>query len=154
MGLDDFKTNSLHEHKAFNHTELDEKLESIVEECQERFPKEVQVDFIEASPQLKKHAGMAYRRSSTDEDGNFKYSIFIRIKKSLAEKGGTDLKMVILHEMVHCYMYQHGIDASEKSVAFQWMCGRVMGDPSDIFKGDKEWDKVIQPFIDEEFTDD
>ena len=154
MGLDDFKNSSISKssNKAFNYKKLDEKLESIVEQCQKQFPEKVEIDFIEASPKLKKHAGKAYRDQNI-EDGRLEYSIYIRIKKSLAERGGDDLVMVVLHEMCHCYLYQHGIGASEKDVVFQWLCGRVVADPSGLFRGDKEYDKIIKPFIEQDLPE-
>lgn len=146
MGLDDFANGSSNNSnlKRYNHHDLDEKMESIVDDLQHRFPEEVKVDFIEASPMLKKCLGKAYYRNKFADN----MSTFIRIRKDVAEEGGDELVEVIAHEMAHIYLYQKGFtDATEKSVLFQWVCGRVKADPTGIFRGSEEWDKVIGPFM-------
>lgn len=150
MALDDFikgvETSS--SFKAFNYHELDKQLEEMVEEAQSRFPEEVDVEFIEASPQLQRYSGKAYK--DYDDEGH-QYVQYIRIKKNLAEKNNAETKRVVLHEMAHVYLYQKGLDhVTEKDVTFQWLCGRVMADPSDVFEGSKEWDRVIEPMLEME----
>lgn len=146
MGLDDFTGGSTgkSKHKCYNYHKLDEQLESIVDDLQDRFPEEVKVDFIEASPRLKSYYGKAFKRF--DENGLPVQ--YIRIKKSLAEQNDELTEAVIAHEMAHIFLYQNGFtDVTEKDVLFQWVCGRVKADPTDIYKGSRKWRDVIKPFM-------
>lgn len=144
MSLEDFSRGSSHDHKQYNYVNLDNQLEDIVKELQSKFPEEVEVDFIEASPQLQSCAGKAYYRTNA----NLERTNYIRIKKSLAEENSERTKRVVLHEMCHVYMYQKGFtEVTEKDVLFQWLCGRVGADPTGIYEGSKEWREVIGPML-------
>jgi len=148
MGLDDFTTNATTEslYKSYNLEELDERLEEIVENHQDRFPYEVRVDFIEASPELKSHAGKAYYRNKGD--GVHRY---IRIKEWVARQDNMYTVRVVLHEMVHIYFYQLGLtNISDGDKLFEWVCGRVMADISGVRENNNSFHQAIKPFLEEE----
>lgn len=144
MGLENFTKGKSNPYKQYSCFELDQQLEDIVEDLQDKFPDKVQVDFIEASPQLSSCVGKAYYRTNE----NMERTNFIRIKKSLAQENSERTRRVVLHEMCHVYLYQKGFtETSEKDVLFQWLCGSVGADPTHIFEGSKEWTHIIGPML-------
>lgn len=148
MGLDDFaeEATTTSEYKQYNLTELDNRLEEIVDNHQDRFPYEIRVDFIEASPELTKHAGKAYYK----DDGNKRHQ-YIRIKESIARDDDMQTVRIVLHEMVHVYFYQLGLkDISDGDKLFEWVCGRVMADISGVYEESNTFHQAIKPFLEDE----
>lgn len=140
MSLDDLFADQESEAKRKYKDEDKEKLESIVEEYQRRFPEELDIDFIETSARMKSMHGKAYY-----EPGG---KMYIRISEDFMHSVPIDrLKMVVLHEMVHIYLYQKGYKDENHSKYFRWILGRVGGSFTYENIPNKKWNDCIKPFI-------
>lgn len=146
MSLDDFakEQDAGLKYKKYNYTELDEKLENIADSLKDRFPKDFRLDFIEASPALEKHGGKAYYRID-----NSRKHYYIRIQKRMIESDHKRLKFLVLHELVHIYLYNLGYnDISDGDPLFHWVLGAVGASVNHISVGGDKWNDICQPFID------
>lgn len=141
MGLHDFN-NSNSEHRAYKEHPKEEKLEEWKEQLNERFPIDLEIEFIEVSPKLSKHCGKAYYRGDTT---------FIRISQDYIENN-TDrkVKLTLLHEMCHIYFYQMGYKDTNHDKYFRWVVGRVMASMTGMSIDNKKWKKAIEPFFEME----
>lgn len=146
MGLGDFseipnQSDAERKYRTYPIHEYQDKLDNMVDELQERFPQEVEVDFIEVSPEMTRTWGYTYYKS-----GGIKY---IRIAERLLSKPDEQVKMVVLHEMVHCYMHQIGYgDVSDNDDLFEWVLGRVGAHSSGRPFDADDWKDIAEPFLD------
>lgn len=140
MSLDDLFADQESENKTkYKHEDI-EKLESIVEEYQERFPERLDIDFIETSGRMKSMHGKAYY----EPDGK----MYIRISEDFMHSASNErLRLVVLHEMVHIYLYQKGYNNENHSKYFRWILGRVGGSFTYENIPNKKWNDCIKPFI-------
>jgi len=128
MGLNDIvpeeqqQSNAEESYRQYSVHEYEDTLIGWIDELQDRFPEEVQVDFIEVSPEMTSTHGYAYRKP-----GGIQY---IRIAEFVTEDYPQWYqKMVVLHEMVHMFMYQRGMDdVSDGDPLFEWVLGTVGAD--------------------------
>jgi len=118
--LDDI--NLKHSGRYFPDHERQDELEQWMEDLMDRFPEPIDVDFIEVSPQMTKHAAMAYwDHGSQDRDK------YIRVSKNAMDRLTDDqIKSIILHELVHCWFYMNGDnDVTERDPMFTYVLGAV-----------------------------
>lgn len=140
MGLDEFKSEQKSQYRAYSEHEHNEKLQDIVDQYQKRFPIDLRIQFIEVSSRMTKHAAMAYKR-----DGK-KY--YIRVSENFIERSNDEqLHRTVIHEMVHVYMYQIGMDNENHGKYFRWVLGRVGGSFTGETIHNTKWEKCVQPFI-------
>lgn len=154
MALDDFQTEQedWRQYKKYNLTEKDEEVEKIVDELRELFPVELDIDFVEVSTAMEGLNAWAYYRTN-DSDTFY----FIRVSEILVDKGGYQLRSIILHEMVHILFYNMGYtgnqvgkpDISDGDPAFHWVLGAVGANIKQVHTKDKVWQEVCEMFIDE-----
>ena len=143
MGIDDFITEKQDRHKVYQSHDKDEKLEQIIDEYQERFPVELRVDFVEVSPRMERCNAKAYKRAGK------KY--YIRVSENYIERATEEeLRRTVLHEMVHVYLYQKGYSDHGHDKYFRWVLGRVGGSMTGSTIHDMNWEKCIEPFIEED----
>lgn len=143
MGLDSFKTKSSNKYKRYGHHEYNERLENWVDELQERFPIDLNIEFIEVSPQMTKYNAKAYKR-----DGN---TYFIRVSERYTNLYADEaVKLTVLHEMVHVYFYQMDYGDTNHDKYFRWVCGRVMASMTNMSVEDQKWKDCIEPFIEQD----
>jgi len=144
-GLDklvDSEIPGVQEYKQYGHHEWNDKLQSMVDELQERFPIEIQVGFIEVSPQMTRCEGNATNR----EEG-----YYIRVAEFCVEQASEEyVKTVVAHEMAHIYLWQLGHDdLTEKSAVMSWVLGQVGGTVSGYHEEARVWQDVCKPFLKE-----
>lgn len=141
MGLHDF-SGSKSEHRAYNGHPKEDQLEEWKDELQERFPVDLDIEFIEVSPKMSKHYGKAYYRGDT---------AFIRISQDYIESNeDRKVKLTLLHEMCHVYFYQMGYKETNHDKYFRWVVGRVMASMTSMTIDNKKWQKTIEPFFEME----
>lgn len=142
MGLDDFKKENSQSYQRYKDHYYNEKLEKWREEFDDRFPVELNIEFVEVSPQMTKTWGKAYRR-----DGD---TYYIRLSKEFVEsKGEEQIRRTLLHEMVHVYFYQIGYGNTNHDKYFRWVCGRVGADMTNMDIHNLKWIDCIEPFLEE-----
>lgn len=154
MALDDFQTENedWRRYKKYNLTEKDEKLEQIVEELRPLFPVELDLDFIEASPAMESLNAWAYWRQDNGESYQF-----IRVSEKLVDHGGSLLRSIVLHEMVHILFYNMGYRkgnphkpaVSDGDPAFHWVLGAVGANIKQVSSQSDVWQEVCELFIEE-----
>lgn len=143
MGIDDFIQNDTDSHQMYGSHDYDEKLEQMVEELDDRFPVDLRIDFIEVSPRMEKHNAMAYKREGK------KY--YIRVSENYIERATErQIRLTVLHEMVHVYFYQMGASKENHSKYFRWVLGRVGGSFTRASILDEKWQVCIEPFLEME----
>lgn len=143
MGLEEFQTKSQNDYKKYSNPKQDEKLEAWVEELEERFPIDLKIEFVEASPAMTKCRGTAYRKSTG------KY--YIRISKSfMRNHSDRRVKLTLLHEMVHVYFYRQGYNDTAHDKYFRWVVGRVGASMTNMWTSNQKWQDCIEPFLEEE----
>lgn len=135
-----------HPDRAYSPHPIEDELWDVFREYEERFPEEIECDFIEVSPKMTKHQAKAYY----DHQKGIRY---IRVSKDYLEK--TDhhrLRDTMLHEMVHLYTYQKGYagDTSDGSHMFKWLCGAVGAPINQVREHSDEWQDMAEPFLDGE----
>lgn len=155
MGLDNLVnekggTGSGNRFRAYPYHEFEDQCWEWFNEFQERFPIEIEADFIEISDQITKVNARAYWRIRDNE-----YYQFIRLSEKFINNAQTwRIKQCILHEMVHLYFYQLGYRNDDKKVTdgstiFKWVCGAVGAKVNQIPVYTQEWQKCAEPFIDD-----
>lgn len=143
MGLDDYLTEPDNQHKIYSGHEKEEELENMVDEFQDRFPVKLEIEFIEVSPRMTKHHGMAYRRN-----GN---TYFIRMSEDYVNfASDEEIRRTVLHEMAHVYFYQQGYSDESHGKYFRWVLGRIGASMTKSSIHDMKWEKCIEPFIQED----
>lgn len=143
MGLDDFNSSSGSGYEHYGHHEYNDKLEQWAEDMQERFPIDLNIDFVEVSPQMESKRGMAYRR---DYD-----TYYIRISENFIKFSSDErIKLTLLHEMVHVYFYQQGYSDVNHNKYFRWVVGNVEASMTNMDITDKKWKDCIEPFMEME----
>lgn len=144
MGLGNFKksggTSEVEKYRQYGHREYNLELESMVDELQEQFPEEIEVGFIEVSPEMTKTQGFAYYKP----EGNY-----IRIAEKVIESHSRDqIKRAVAHEMVHLWMHQIGReDISDEDRIFNWALGVVLADVSGYHQNSQIWEDIAEPMI-------
>lgn len=151
MGLEDFvkgnenSKNGANRFSSYSYDEREENVWDIIERFQDRFPEQVRCDMVEIAPYDVIYNGMAYYRS---RDGN--YYQYMRISESIFEESVAKVESVVLHEMIHLYLFQNNLrEVSDGSPLFKWLCGRVgcVMEPS-LPTHSKEW-KVAEQFLED-----
>lgn len=121
----------------------DDTLWEMVDELQERFPGEIEIDFIEVAPHDVKYDGKAYWR--TENEGVYQY---IRVSESALLKSEERTKRVLAHEMVHLYCFQNGhTDVSDGDSVFHWLLGHVEAQISHVDDEGSRWKDLVEPMI-------
>lgn len=140
MGLEDFKSERSNGYKKYGHHEYNDRLEEWKDEMQEEFPIELDIEFVEVSPEMTKHNGMAYRR---DKD-----TYYIRISENYIERNSKKkVRLTLLHEMVHVYFYQRGYGDTNHDKYFRWVVGRVGASMTNMTIDSTKWKHCIEPFL-------
>lgn len=147
MALDDFKTQNLSSedrYREYPDHEYNSRLENLVDDLQHRFPEEVEVDFIECSPNMDKHFGMAYYKSTNR--GVIRY---IRMSEKYIDAWNFNkVEMAVLHEMAHIYFHQKGYkDITERDPRFTWVLGRLGALISEVPTSNDCWEDCLKPFL-------
>ena len=148
MGLDQFRETDTAagaaRFRSFGQHEMEDQLNEWADQFQERFPEEVRIDFIEVSPQMTKCNGKAYSRKRDGE----RYQ-YIRIAEGRLSDSEEDLKLTLLHEMVHLYTYQKGYtNITERDPVFTWLLGRVGANVSRVGTYEDKWKDLAEPMLD------
>lgn len=146
MGLGEFVDDKSPESgRAYPDHERQEELEEWLEELSDEFPEPIEVDFIEVSPNMTRHCAKAYwDKSDKDRDR------YIRLSEQFVEEH-TDgqIKSVILHELVHAWLYQNGdADVTERDPIFTYILGAVGAHVSGFGFSDEMMKKYCAPFSD------
>lgn len=143
MGLEDFKSERNNGYRQYGSHEYDDKLETWKDDFMERFPIDLNIEFIEVSPKMTKHNAMAYRR-----DVN---TYYIRVSEQFINLNNDErIKLTLLHEMVHVYFYQQGYTKTNHDKYFRWVVGRVGASMTHMSINDRKWQDCIEPFLDME----
>jgi len=143
MGLEDFKATKNQGYRRYGSHKYDKKLERWVEEFQHRFPVELDIEFVEVSPNLSKHSAKAYRREGT--------IYFIRMSEFYMDNySDKSCRLTLLHEMVHVYFYQMGYSDTNHDKYFRWVLGRVGGSIRGVGISNPKWQQCVRPFLEEE----
>lgn len=134
-----------HHYRAYPKHDYEDKLWRWFNELEERFPCEVECDFIEVSPRMTKYNAKAYWRTDPQ-------SQFIRVAKFyIDEEPDENIRETILHEMVHLYTYQEGFanSVNDASRIFTWICGQVGVKINQVPTRSAEWRHLAEPFIED-----
>lgn len=143
MGLEAFQSEPTNKYKRYSGHEYDERIEDWEDSLEDRFPKDLNIDFVEISPKMSKHNGMAYRR-----DGN---TYFIRLSENYVDNStDKEIKLTLLHEMVHIYFHRMGYHDTNHDKYFRWVAGRVGASMTRMSIKDKKWQDCIEPFLEED----
>lgn len=137
-------------YRTYPKHEYEDKLWRWFHELEERFPCEIECDFIAVSPQITSYHAKAYWRTNPS-------SQFIRVAEWFVDsKDDERIKLTLLHEMVHLYTYQKGFarNVTDSSVIFKWLCGQVGTTVNAISTGSSEWQQLAVPFIEQQMSDD
>lgn len=142
MGLDNFKTKSSNQYRAYDDHEYDDRLNQWKDEFKDRFPVRLNIEFIEVSPNMTKTWGKAtYKPDGT---------CYIRMSEDfLYNHNDEQIKMTLLHEMCHVYFYRMGYKDTNHDKFFRWVVGRVMGDLTHTSFNNQKWIDCIEPFLEE-----
>lgn len=160
MGLGDLIPDDVSEESAsgskrrYGHHEFNETLEEWVEELEERFPYDLNIDFIEVSPQLESNDARIY--TDYDEDGRLYH--YIRIRDGMWEGVDEDdeskywkARQAILYLMVRAYFNVLGMgDIGPNRDEFKLVCGMVGAATNPVDQNDDEYIRSVTPFMSEE----
>jgi len=143
MGLDNFRTKSSNQYRAYDSHEYDDRLNQWEDEFEDRFPVRLNIEFIEVSPNMTKTWGKAtYKPDGT---------CYIRMSEDfLYNHTDEQIKMTLLHEMCHVYFYRKGYKDTNHNKFFRWVVGRVKGDLTHTSFKNQQWKDCIEPFLDME----
>lgn len=140
------KTDSSPVSPRYGHHEYNDTLSEWVDELNERFPVEVDIEFIEVSPQLSSNATKLYVKKI---DGDL-YQ-YIRVKEGLWEDREWFARQRILYLMVSAYFNQIGMsNIGPANDEFKWVCGRVGAMTNPIDPTEDTWELGCTPFLSEE----
>lgn len=150
MGLDDLipehENSGTRSLKKYGSHPADEKLENWVEEFRERFPTEVDIDFIEVSPELEKTLARTYFRKRDGEMVRY-----IRISEQVLEMAPWYQRQVLLHTITQLWMNQMGAKEIDAGHAIKkWVCGQVGCMINAVDVDSDEWQLLAEPFLDED----
>lgn len=148
--LDDVQLNSQSGRAYPDHPE-DETHYEWFDEFQDRFPEEIECDFIEVSTGIEKYNAKSYKEH---EDSHRERDQYIRIAEHFLDSPTWRRRQTLLHEMVHLYCYQNDhIDVSDGSHIFKWLCGQVGCVINQVNTNSERWEDLAEPFIDEDMKD-
>lgn len=141
MGLDDIVPDDVpdgNHYRQYPHHPAEDRLEEWADEAQEKFPEEVEYDFIEVSPEMVRTHGFAYYKP----DG----SKYIRIAERVVERYPVHYqRLVLIHEMTHIFFKQRNMEEySDGSRLFNWVLGRVGADLNGVGPGTEEYDLMLE----------
>lgn len=130
-------------HRAYPYDEREEKLWEWFDELEERFPEDIECEFIEVSPRLERCHAKAYLKPDGTQ--------YIRMADDyLRATRDWKVKRTLLHEMVHLYTYQKGhSDISDGSHLFKWLCGAVGAHINQVSENGDQWRDLAEPFAQE-----
>lgn len=132
-------------YRTYGKHEYEDILWEWFHDLEERFPCEIECDFIEVSPNINSFNAKAYKRNSPR-------SVFIRFSSGTIERYSDEkLKRVLLHEMVHLYTYQKGYAGSigDGSPMFKWICGQVGTRINQVSDKSRKWERLADPFLED-----
>jgi len=138
-GVRDHPLRNCHDH------ERQDDLEAMIEKANKNvFPEEVQVDFVEVSPNMENYAGKAFKKYK----GGERY-LYIRISEHWLEQWSDQrVYRMVKHEMAHIYVWQNGFeDISDAQHMFTWLLGRVGGHTNKVPDHVDEWQELAEPFL-------
>lgn len=141
MGLDNFQTDvTSHDYKRYGHHEYNEILESKIDEYRDRFPIDLDIEFVEVSPMMEKNNACVYYKEDC---------VFIRFSESFIGRGSDGLIFrTLLNCMVEIYCYRQGHEDIDRNKYFRWIVGRVGGGMSGRYN-EEEWVDLLLPFLKE-----
>jgi predicted SprT family Zn-dependent metalloprotease len=135
-------TNTTSSHKAHGHHEYNSTLEDWVDEMKDRFPVDLDIEFIEVSPRMTSTNAKAYMKP----DG----TKYIRVSEDyIYAVPDRRVKMTVLHEMCHIYFYQVGYPDANHDKFFRWVVGRVGASMTHCDTTGDKWVNCIEPFLDD-----
>lgn len=152
MGFENFinETESVQPIRRFRHYPHDpraDEIEEWIEEYQDRFPAKVQCDFVEIATRDVQYYGKAYWRQREGETIQY-----MRVSEKTFEQGIDFTRGVVLHEMVHLYLYQEDFwrrcNITEKHPIFIWLCGAVGANHESVKPADKLLREDLEFFSD------
>lgn len=123
--------------------DYEEKLDQMIQRNEEKFPIDLDIDFVEVSPRMEKTRAKAHKKP----DGSY----YIRVSKKFIETHSDErIELTVIHEMVHIYFYRQGFTDHGHGKYFRWVLGRVGGSMTNSTVYEREWRECIEPFLKEE----
>lgn len=148
--IDDDTDAEAQKFRRYGAHEYNDTLEEWVDEFQERFPVEVQVDFIEVSPELSKNAIKTYWKIKNSEVHQY-----IRVAESVLDQPDHRIRHFVLQAMVQLYCNEQGFqDLSKGTNAYKWVCGAVHANGDLVSEDSQEFSELILPFLEESLAPD
>jgi len=146
-GLDDLLTDEIggtvenHPYRTYPYNEFEDTAWEWFEKFEDRFPCEIQCDFIEVSPNIESARAKACYR----DGGEYQ---FIRFAKwYVVHSDDWALSRTLMHEMMHLYCYQRGHhNISDSSPIFKWLCGAVGCHINEVDVTSPEWIDLAEEF--------
>lgn len=150
MGLKDFvedeSGSSSSSYKRYGQHEANERLEAVIEANQEKFPEEIEVDFVEVSPQMTETALRTYTKGEYP-DG----TAFIRVSEGFLDHPEGLQVSILLNAMVTVYFWQNGqMDKAGSTDLYKWVCGRVSAQLNNLRNDEEAWYSVGEPMMSED----
>jgi predicted SprT family Zn-dependent metalloprotease len=143
MGLDNFKSSSTSASGSTTEHPYIPKIERWIEEFEDRFPVEINVEKVEVSSRMENMFAKAIFSATKDTT--------IRVsEKFINNSEDRIIKYTILHEMAHIYFYRQGFPKTKHDKYFRWVVGRVVGDLTHMSHPNEKWEQCIEPFIQED----
>lgn len=155
MGLenlidDEDSIESISKYKKYGHHEYNDILERWVDEFQDRFPEEVEIEFVEVSSAMESKAAYTYFRYINEEE-----ICFIRISENVIDNEDWFIKQTVLHCMVDAYLRQLGADDIDAGHSIRnWVRGRVGCIINAVDVDSDEWKLIAEPFLEDDMKSD
>lgn len=143
MGLDNFKTTSKTRGGGTRDHEYYDILNDWVEELEDKFPIDLNINEVTISTRMSRTWGKAY------EDNINGHKIKIS-SEFIDEHTDQEIKQVLLHEMCHAYFYEQGYSDINHSKFFRWVAGRVGADMTNMSYSNDKWQDCAMPFLQDE----
>lgn len=132
-------------YKKYGSHPADEKLSRWKDEFQERFPTEVEITFIEVSPELEKTLARNYYKVRDGEEIRY-----IRISEKVFSMSEWYQRQVLLHSMAQLWMNQMGVGEINAGHSIKkWVFGQVGCMINAVDVDSDEWRLLAEPFLDE-----
>lgn len=151
MGFEEFidgevpETKARNQYSTYPYDEREELVWEWIDELQDKFPEEVRCELVEIAPCDVKYNAKAYYKENGDQ--------YMRVSESTFDKPTGIARSVVLHEMIHLYMFQSGWKHKrEHSPMFKYLCGRLGAVHSASFSTSSEEWWFLQKFIEQSLT--
>lgn len=143
--IDDESSTDSSRFQRYGPHEYDEKLEAWVEEFQDEFPVDVQVDFIEVSPELESNQAKTYWKIKDSEVHQY-----IRVAESALEADDWILRHIVLECMVTLYCNEMGYtNLSKGTNVYKWLAGYIGANGSVVDQRTSEWQDLCEPLLED-----